>query len=278
MDFLKITLLQGNDYLPKIRKASMDLWFSYLKLREESDSSVKLLNDNFSINWKLFLQLLTPLNREIPNIVRTTKNLQIKFKPKHKFEKSLNSTENYLQGFIWCNYMYNTGCCPDFNFEVDSVLAPTMREICFFYLNNKFRRTFKPVLKIKANSFPIPPILYSLAVIPLEASDCFAPAFLPLTGDINSPIHQIIEQGYINNTSNFKKLQNMLKVCNSIPKSQKRQIFHCSPSVILFRDSKSSSINRKFVKFTNPYPPISSFTTLRVNVNAVYFDHLKSRE
>ena len=37
--------------------------------------------------------------------------------------------------------MYNTGSCPDFNFEIDSVLAPTMREICFFYLNTKFLRT-----------------------------------------------------------------------------------------------------------------------------------------
>lgn len=111
-DFCILSILMGNDYLPKLHSVKLDsLWKSY-KLTLES------LNTN----------LIKDINFNIPFFKKFMENIILHIAPQfRKFNKNSykkNNIKNYLIGLLWCLEMYTTGECKMYDFEFNNISVP----------------------------------------------------------------------------------------------------------------------------------------------------------
>ena len=106
-DFAFLNLLNGNDYLPKLRYTTIDkIWESYkIKLRKFKNGLV-LDKDSktgrFQINQQFLLEILKSVVAKISIPVMKKTRL---------FEYKYQEYSNYVDGLIWCFQMYFEGRC-----------------------------------------------------------------------------------------------------------------------------------------------------------------------
>jgi hypothetical protein len=164
-DFAVVSMMMGNDYLIKLSYVKIgNLWNSYFetkKNRKYGDCLINndnLFNISFLINW---MKLLT-----------TTLAIQFqKFNPEH-YKKT--NVKEYLEGFLWCLNMYQTGACPkvDYLYELS---APSPPEI-IYYFEQKDKDNICPLIP-KSNIKTVAHDIYPLLVMPKKAYHLIDPKY-----------------------------------------------------------------------------------------------------
>lgn len=158
LDFTFVSLLMGNDYLPKVGLVDFEkLWDSY-KMQSTINPSglIDLINPNnqnkFKINQKFFLDLMN-------GVISLSKN--------HLTNKitSITATSklysNYFDGLTWCFNTYYTGECVRYDYMYSFTDGPHPLGLM---LNVNFN---SKLLKCSENiSAPINTNLYAILVLP----------------------------------------------------------------------------------------------------------------
>lgn len=151
LDFALISLLMGNDYIPKVGLADFEkLWSSYKSLSFTNPNG--LVNDNLEIDYTFFSRLMY-------GIITLSKN---QFTGKlTRFNTISKLYNNYFDGLTWCLDTYYTGKCTRYDYMYSFTEGPHPLGLM---LNIEFN---KNILKHnKSLCDPINPNLYAILVLP----------------------------------------------------------------------------------------------------------------
>lgn len=147
-DFMVLSIMMGNDYLPKVAYTNYDkLWKNYKEFINKFGKS--LLDLDYM--GKFILMVYNSLNNGY-------KKNNIKFHS--NYEQGLK----WIEGILWCIDMYKTGVCSkyDYIYEFNS---PHPYEL-LFCLSVKENRS---KIVLKSDFLPIPKNIYPLIVMPKAA-------------------------------------------------------------------------------------------------------------
>ena len=152
-DFVFLSILMGNDYLPKLYYTKFEkLWESYFNTYNKLNKN--LIKSNFKINKTFIIEFMT-------NVI----NLLPKQFKKHNLDKyNEQFTKNYLEGLLWCTNMYATGVCPAYDYICTIPICP--QDILHFF-NTSELKIKVPTSDIKAIEYDI----YPLLVMPKKAKN-----------------------------------------------------------------------------------------------------------
>lgn len=151
LDFVILSIMIGNDYLPKLNYVNFNiLWKSYFDTKHLYPN---LIEGN-TFNTDFFIAFLSSIICRIRPPFR-------KFN-KQKFNRS--NIKNYLEGLLWCLEMYRTGECPmyDYFYCGDSSVGPI--EVLHFLIINNDKIEIP-----RSDTEAISPEIYTLLLIPKKA-------------------------------------------------------------------------------------------------------------
>jgi len=152
-DFVILSIMMGNDYIPKLNFVKFDnLWKSYISLIQLYQN-YSLINHN-SFNIRILINFFTIINTNL--LPQFTKLSIYKYNP-HK-------VINYLEGLLWCLNMYRYGSCPKYDFIYHFNSAPSPIDILFFLSTNIFQISC-PI----SNTLPLDINACPLLLIPKKA-------------------------------------------------------------------------------------------------------------
>lgn len=149
-DFAVLSIMMGNDYLPKLSFIKFNsLWNAYKKTRETTQKFL-MTSTGFDID---FLKAL------MDNIIL---DLPIQFRLidlKNYINYGDDNLKNYLEGVLWCYKMYNTGECKMYDYVFSCSKSPTPNFILFFLEKEKINIINAPVSDI------LPLDVYTCAIL-----------------------------------------------------------------------------------------------------------------
>lgn len=153
LDFTLLSILVGNDYLPKIKFSDLSkLWNSYKIWTSEHKNG---LMNNLNINIPFLLQILNGI------LSKTRYSLIDKFRLENNNQQLYS---NYMEGLLWCLDMYNKGYCDRYNYMYYSKDSPHPFGLILSLYKNPSIGNFKNI------TYPsIKPDLYALLVLPQKA-------------------------------------------------------------------------------------------------------------
>jgi hypothetical protein len=154
-DFMAISILLGNDYLPKIFYVSLQkLWNVYTNIVKSDTNGLICRNNNelYINNEFLNLLLIGVIKQTSTNIIKPVGNIDI------------NLYTNYLDGLSWCLDMYSKGKCIDYKYMYN-------------YTDDPPPHPYGIILSIKANKTlitqninnPIDYKIYPVIIMPYTA-------------------------------------------------------------------------------------------------------------
>lgn len=151
-DFVIISIMMGNDYLPKTKFIKFEnVWDAYYKTHQHvMDLNQSLMCDGL-FNTTFFKKFLSILIQKIPIQFRT---LNLK-----NYDEDLIC--NYLEGLLWCLNMYNTGKCKKYDYIYEYISGPSPTELLFWLESNdktiKIPESNVPPLSVEACSILLIP-------------------------------------------------------------------------------------------------------------------------
>lgn len=115
-DFVILSIMMGNDYLPKLGCCNFNsVWLAYKKTQNNLDNF--LINDN-KFNKEFLIEFLNNIALAMPKQFQT---LSIKKYTQFGEDK----LKSYLEGLLWCLQMYSTGICHMYNYECSCTYSPS---------------------------------------------------------------------------------------------------------------------------------------------------------
>lgn len=149
-DFVIISIMMGNDYLPKIGNISYgklwEVYYNFIKYQHKT-----ITNDN-NFNIDVFEQFIYAVYKKIPNKIVSINTY------------NYDRVKNYTDGLLWCLQMYKTGKCPkyDYAYDYNDMIHPF--ELLFYIVSEKDK-----INTVFQETEPIPAEIYSLIVMPKKA-------------------------------------------------------------------------------------------------------------
>ena len=162
LDFALISIMLGNDYLPKIRLVDFDkIWESYKIIVSSHPQglvqydSQDLSTQNLSINKQFFIKLMY-------NVVQISKQKYMNLvSTANAFDPIY---DNYFDGLMWCFSTYHTGECVRYDYMYESKECPHPIGLMMSAQYN--------LLKVNDSlCSPINSQLYAILVLPNFAKD-----------------------------------------------------------------------------------------------------------
>lgn len=153
LDFTLLSILVGNDYIPKINFSDLTkLWNTYKTwVTEYPEGLVK----NTNLNVQFFIKILN-------GIISQTKTGFIQKYKLNDYNHSLYS--NYMEGVLWCLDMYNKGYCDRYNYMYQCSDSPHPMGL-ILNLNDH-----PEIANLKQKTYPsLNSDLYALLVLPQKA-------------------------------------------------------------------------------------------------------------
>jgi 5'-3' exonuclease len=153
-NFIFISLLLGNDYLPKLLHADYNkLWYLYnsnMNLKENSFIDY----ENMIANRKISYNDYSGLYLFFSNLKSLYPAKYLKF-DKKKYDKIM--VKNYVDGLLWNLYLYIYGDYPSQNYIYTYKTSPSITSILYFLLNdiNSFDIPFSQIKPIPHNIYPV---------------------------------------------------------------------------------------------------------------------------
>ena len=188
-DFALISILLGNDYLPKLNYINPSLlWQCYLQTINNHAINHHLLNlfdnDRFNINLlrEFFLEICMSGNKKNRDI-----NL-IEYKP--------DKIKNYLDGLLWCMHMYSKGRCSMYDYHFNYNKAPSVQDIVYYLYSQKYEN----ILPTSA-TIAVPIDFYTCLALPFAAKDMISEKYYKIIKRKMPELYNC-EMAYINNKGN----------------------------------------------------------------------------
>jgi hypothetical protein len=156
-DFSIVSLMLGNDYLPKLVYIKYDsVWKSYFDTIKENDD---IKNKTIITNQKFNANVLAMFfNNVVLNISTQFRKLNMKTYNK-------DQVINYLEGLLWCLHMYETGKCSMYDYTYNFSRSPTPAHIYHYLTKEDNNEINIPT----SNVSPIKNEIYTLLVMPKKA-------------------------------------------------------------------------------------------------------------
>ena len=162
-DFIMLSLLMGNDYLPKVSWLNFkSIWNTYTKTFRKYNTGLNNQENNVHslINNGLFNNIF--LKRFIIDIALLTKAKTKKF--------TITGYDpikviNYLEGLLWCLNMYISGKCLKYDYVYESGCSLSAMDLMIFFICNpnynvELKFSYTPALSTK---------YYTLYIMPMQA-------------------------------------------------------------------------------------------------------------
>jgi len=152
-DFIILSIMNGNDYLPKISYITFEtIWDAYKKtMKLHNDTLIKDNKFNLPIWRKFFRILIQTIPKQYRSVILS--------------KLQLDCVPEYLTGLIWCMNMYQTGKCSQYDYMYSHKVSPNPIDICYYLEFNKDMVITVP----KSNVSPIPINIYTLLIVPKKA-------------------------------------------------------------------------------------------------------------
>jgi 5'-3' exonuclease len=155
LDFTLLSIMLGNDYLPKIQYVELDKLLSSYKKAIFNNQNGLVLNINLEINIKLFVNILN-------GVIANTRMQYIDNFHMHNLNFSLYS--NYMDGLLWCLDMYYQGECTRYNYMYENDENPHPFGLIFYMNLNP------EICDLNTQTYPsMDSNLYSILVMPKKA-------------------------------------------------------------------------------------------------------------
>ena len=151
-DFVILSIMMGNDYLPKVGYIKFEtLWSAYKKIYA---SNKQTLIRNHTFNNNQFEKFMLHVYNNLPN----------NFKKVNMNKYNNETIVSYLEGILWCWFMYKTGVPSkyDYYYNESGTLHPY--EILYCLCNNKKLEIPKSSVK------SIPVHIFPLLLLPQKAA------------------------------------------------------------------------------------------------------------
>jgi 5'-3' exonuclease len=126
-DFAVISILMGNDYLPKLSFIKYDtIWDSYINTKKLTH---EFLTKDSNLNMKFFKNMLENIVLTLPKQFKTINlNAYVQYGEQH--------IQNYLEGLVWCLQMYEYGKCYMYNYVCTSPGQPSPVFLLYYLSKN----------------------------------------------------------------------------------------------------------------------------------------------
>ena len=220
-DFVGLSAMMGNDYIPSCKLGAKSCWKMYLEMRgtylfrddplfpmpESKERNGQLITRSrratperakgleTAVNW-VFLRKLAQ------KVIEATKHDGLKppsgDKTTREDELRRKRAYEYLWGVEWMLNMYYQGECTDFSFYSNAGPKSTHD---FLAVTDEYDLSCDPLVDLKRaeasfyNSRPVTPLAYSLAVIPRGGRAQISRNIRPLV-DPGSPIREMFAMDY----------------------------------------------------------------------------------
>lgn len=156
-DFVIISVMMGNDYLPKLGCINHEnLWKVYYKLINMISDDRYLIKDGGIFDLEIARKFMFLIYN---NLSAGYRKISIDL-------YNENRAKSYVQGLLWCLNMYNNGKCPKYDYIYTNNNCVHPYEL-FFYLCGET----ESVQLIVSESNPIPLEIYPLLVLPKKAQE-----------------------------------------------------------------------------------------------------------
>lgn len=149
-DFTVISIMMGNDYLPKVLYVTSieTLWKSYADAHQTHGGT--LIKDG-KFDETFLKEFMFSL---VDNLDKKYNRTSIKL--------DLDNVEHYVKGLLWCYQMYSSGVCPMYDYVFEGK-APTPMDI-LLYLQG-----LDTITPLKSDVAPVSLGVYPLMVLPKAA-------------------------------------------------------------------------------------------------------------
>jgi 5'-3' exonuclease len=151
-DFTVVSLMMGNDYLPKLNYIKYEsVWSSYFAT--VNDVKRTMISDR-------------KFDREVLKLFFTklVGNLSSKFQKFNEDDYDRDVVVNYLEGLLWCLNMYETGECSMYDYVFRFKSSPTPADVRHF-----LESTDEQINVPMSDTPPINSDMYTLLVMPKKA-------------------------------------------------------------------------------------------------------------
>ncbi len=162
LDFAFLSILMGNDYLPKLQYVTNDtIWNSYDETMAHNKKTI--MNGSNAYNFDV---LITFFQNIVCNIRKHYNILTIEDNFADMSDQS--SIQKYIEGFLWCLHMYNTGVCSKYDYVYDK---PTQSPIkILMYLNLMQIKDRIQTIKLPISTIlPVKRLTYLVFVLPKKS-------------------------------------------------------------------------------------------------------------
>lgn len=224
LDFLVVSFLMGNDYIPKLRGAKLQhLWGTLARLLHGGEFRGQHLllpsEGRVEINMRLLVALTGSSCVRVASAsarVEAEEEADDSDDGESSEEKEQDGDDNgegschhgpassrgvdvesYLRTLAWCAYMYLSGSCPDYSVTYASRTAPTAAQLAAFATKKQqesgsaYRPSYEaPLLGGIVTSAPLSPDAFCLCLLPAAAA-----AYLPrpLQAIMLDPLHPLAD-------------------------------------------------------------------------------------
>ncbi|MCJ7636060.1 MAG: XRN 5'-3' exonuclease N-terminal domain-containing protein, partial [Nitrososphaeraceae archaeon] len=154
-DFIILSVMMGNDYLPKVAYINYDkLWKTYKDFISKLNNNIikgDSFNGTYASNFILmiFNSLSVGYKKDIISCLINT-----------------NQASLYIEGLLWCMSMYKTGICPKYDY-IYTESSPHPYELLFYLCAEKDK--IKLISSSVINEHSIPKSIYPLIIMPKGA-------------------------------------------------------------------------------------------------------------
>lgn len=194
MDFVFVSLLNGNDYFPKLKCASFEkLWYTYKKIVSINET---IISSECVINIELFIKFLFELSQKVPEKKSDTSLINI----------CDANVKNYVNGIHWCMALYSSGEYITYDYMYS---GGSIHPMCILlYLVSHNIKT----IGLKSQSYTkIPSNIYPVIVMPYFAKDLIPKKYHSL---INGKLKYMYDEEFCDQCKKFKEHYNSTETDN----------------------------------------------------------------
>jgi hypothetical protein len=236
LDFVFISLLNGNDYFPKLKYTNIN---KLLQIYEKSvNKSHTIINLDYSINISTFIKFILQLLQTIhPNL------RYVSFDEFH-----YSNVKNYFNGLQWCLQLYISGNYPTYNYICKS---ETIHPMCLFLFLQNYKNHSSSSSLINYEKYePISSEQYPLFVMPYSHLDF-----------VNEKFHHIINKKLM-----FMYDEEFCKKCSKYKNKIKQNEQNKKNNTLIKKIKKNYIIHKKTHIIHNPIKYIDTIRNIIKNI------------
>ena len=207
-DFAVLSVMMGNDYLPKLSCGKFDkLWESYKKTRNNTG---RFLTKECSFDIIFFKEFLE-------NVISTLSKQYQTLDLRKYIQYGEENIKNYLEGILWCLKMYSSGLCPMYDYECFCQRSPSPVFILYYLAKNNYDLQI-PISNVK----PLTVYTCAILLLPKKAQYLLPDKYHDLIENELKPCYEMEECDMCQKFKN--KIKSLSETIHNLRNSDKSSI------------------------------------------------------